>query len=80
MMNNYVTPEDKIFFTPGDVVQLKQEIPNKPKMIVKRIERSIIKNVNGKDHLQGIRCRWFSSDQKLQEAVFSTKDLILIKE
>ena len=39
--------EEKIFFAPGDVVQMKQDIPNKPKMVVIRIERSIIKNTDG---------------------------------
>lgn len=71
--------DEKIYFQPGDIVQMKQDIPNKPKMVVVRIERSIVKNTDGKDYLRGVRCRWFSEDQKLQEAVFSTKDLILIK-
>ena len=79
MNNSYVSPEDKIYFVPGDVVQIKQDIPNKPKMVVIRIERSIMKNNEGKDYLRGVRCRWFSTDQKLQEGVFSTKYLILIK-
>lgn len=79
MINNYVTSDEKIYFQPGDICQMKQDIPNKPKMVVVRIERSIMKNNEGKDYLRGVRCRWFSSDGKLQEAVFSTKDLILIK-
>ncbi len=74
MINNYV--DEKIYFQPGDMVQMKQDIPHKPKMVVVRIERSIMKNNEGKDYLKGVRCRWFSEDQKLQEAVFSTKDLI----
>ena len=74
MINNYV--DEKIYFQPGDIVQMKQDIPHKPKMVVIRIERSIMKNNEGKDYLKGVRCRWFSEDQKLQEAVFSTKDLI----
>ena len=68
--------DEKIYFQPGDIVQMKQDIPNKPKMVVVRIERSIVKNTDGKDYLRGVRCRWFSEDQKLQEGVFSTKDLI----
>ena len=68
--------DDKIFYAPGDVVQLKQDIPNKPIMIVVRVERSIIKSKDGKDYLRGIKTIWFSTDGKLQEAVFSTKDLI----
>lgn len=68
--------DEKIFFKPGDLVQIKQNIPNKPAMIVVRVERSIMKDTDGKDYLRGIRCRWYSTDQKLQEAVFSTKDLV----
>lgn len=69
--------DPKIFYKPGDIVELKQDIPNKPKMIVVRIERSLIKREDDKP-LKGIRTRWFSTDGKLQEAIFSTKDLILI--
>ena len=76
MINSYVNPEEKVFFQPGDMVQMKQDIPNKPVMVVNRIERSIMKNNEGKDYLRGVKCRWFSTDGKLQEAVFSTKDLI----
>ena len=78
MINSYNIPEEKIYFQPGNICQMKQDIPNKPVMVVVKIERSIIKNNDGKDYLRGVRCRWFSTDQKLQEAVFSTKDLILI--
>ena len=74
--NSYVNQDEKIFFQPGDMVQMKQDIPNKPTMVVYRIERSIMKNNEGKDYLRGVKCRWFSTDGKLQEAVFSTKDLI----
>lgn len=66
--------DDKIFYKPGDLVELKQDLPNKPKMIVVRIERSLIKKEN--PSLRGLRCRWFTADGHLQEAVFSTKDLI----
>lgn len=74
--NNY-NQEEKIFFSPGDVCTIRQNIPNKPTMVVFRVERSIIRN-NGHDVLKGVRCRWFTKDGYLQEAVFSTKDLILI--
>ena len=79
MMINSVNLEEKIYFQPGDICQMKQDIPNKPKMVVTRIERSIIKNDNGKDHLRGVKCRWFTDNGFIQEAIFSTKDLILIK-
>lgn len=76
MINNYVTPEDKVFFQPGDVCQMKQDIPNKPKMVVVKIERSLIKNEGQNPYLRGVKCRWFTTEGRLQEAVFSTKDLI----
>jgi hypothetical protein len=46
-------------------------------MLVSRIERNILKN-NGKDLLKGVKCRWFTTDKYLQEAIFSTKDLIKV--
>ena len=75
--------ENKVFFMPGDIVTLKQDIPNKPIMLVVRKETSIFKHdkekiQNKKSILVGIRCRWFTSDGTLQEALFSTKDLILL--
>lgn len=70
--------DDKTFFKPGDLVQIKQDIPNKPIMIVSRIERNIIRK-EGHELLKGVKTRWFTKDGLLQEAVWSTKDLILIK-
>ena len=68
---------EKVFFMPGDLVTLRQELPNKPVMIVvKKVsytfkDKEIIT-------LKGIKCRWFTKNNELQEAVFNTKDLILI--
>lgn len=69
--------DDKIYFLPGDVVQLKQNIPNKPIMIVVKKETNIFKNqgVESAPILKGIKCRWFTTDGFLQEAVWNTKDL-----
>ena len=72
--------DEKIYFSPGQIVKMKQDIPNSPLMVIYRIERSIIRNTNGKDFLKGCRCRWFTKDGYLQEATFSTKDLVLIDE
>lgn len=77
MMNHVNVEDSKIFFIPGDIVQLRQDIPNKPKMLVYRVERSIMRN-NGSNVLKGVKCRWFTDNGLLQEAVFSTKDLIKI--
>lgn len=73
--------EDKIYFNAGDVVQLKQDIPNKPTMIVVKKETSLFKHdskrlEDKRPILKGIRCRWFTSTGELQESVWNTKDLI----
>lgn len=73
--------EEKIFFTPGMVVQLKQDIPNKPLMVVVRKETSMFKHsLENKDNsLKGIRCMWFTENGDIREYTFNTKDLKLIK-
>lgn len=70
--------EEKIYFMPGDLVTLKQELPNAPTMIVVKKETSTFKNlgVETQSSLRGIKCRWFTKDGFLQEAIFNTKDLI----
>ena len=71
---------DKIYFNPGDMITLRQDIPNKPTMIVVKKETYIFnKNRDlgdSKDLFKGIRCRWFTANGTLQEAIFNTKDLI----
>jgi len=68
---------DKQFFLPGDIVTIRQDIPNKPTMlVVKKVTRSIkIDNVKN-DYFQGILCRWFTTEGTLQESIFNTKDLL----
>ena len=72
--------EDKQFLNPGELVTLKQDIPNKPTMIVVKKETSVFKHQKKIDDkrpiLIGIKCRRFTKDGELQEAIFSTKDLI----
>lgn len=66
---------DKIFFTPGDLVTIKHDLPMKPIMLVKGKETKTIRGVE-KDHFIGIKCFWFSTDLIYQEEIFSTKDLV----
>lgn len=71
--------EESIYFNPGQIVKLKKDIPNSPTMIVVKKETSLFKhNKDKKSVLMGIRCRWFTNDGTLQEAVFNTKDIELI--
>lgn len=75
--------EENIYFTPGQVVQLKQDIPNKPIMLVVKKETSLFKHdikrlQDKRPILIGIRCRWFTTSGELQEAIYNTKDLMLV--
>lgn len=76
--------DTNIFFNPGDIVQLKQNIPNKPKMVVIKKVTSIFKHdpkklEDKKGPLRGIKCMWFTTDGLYQENTFNTKDLELIE-
>lgn len=63
--------DDKIYFKPGDLV--KSKLPSSPVMLVLRKETTLFKD---NQSLKGIKCRWFTNEGLLQEAVFNTKDLI----
>ena len=63
-----------VFFAPGDVVTLKQDIPYKPRMIVKSVDK--VAKDDEKPRLVGITCQWFTPALELQTARFSTKDLV----
>lgn len=70
--------EEKIYFMPGELVQVRQELPNKPVMMVVKKETLTFRPNKGEkseEYFQGIRCRWFTACGELQEAVFNTKDL-----
>lgn len=71
--------EDKMMFFPGDLVTLRQELPNKPVMVVVRKESTIFRDESKTNSLKGIRCRWFTVTNELQEAVWNTKDLIKVE-
>ena len=62
--------EGKIFLNPGELVTLKQDLPNKPVMLVVKKETSVFKHddrrINDKKPiLIGIRCRWFTTTGEL---------------
>lgn len=70
-----IMENDKVFFTPGDIVTLKQDISNVPEMVVKSIDKTTIRDGN-KPVLFGVTCFWFTDYKELQSARFNTKDLI----
>lgn len=67
--------DSKVFFTPGDIVTLKQELGFVPKMVVKSIDKAAIRG-GEKSMLFGVTCFWFTSVGALQENRFNTKDLL----
>lgn len=69
---------EKIFFNAGQVVRLKHDnLTNVPNMmVVEKVSRSMIKNGEKETIFMGIKCRWFDKNEVLQEAIFSTKDLM----
>ena len=71
--------EDKMMFFPGDLVTLRQDLPNKPVMVVVRKESTIFRDENKTNSIRGIRCRWFTTSNEIQEAVWNTKDLIKVE-
>jgi hypothetical protein len=55
----------RVYFMPGDVVMLKQDIPNKPKMIVDKKETLTLRPSDEDEKsnfLKGIKCFWFTED------------------
>jgi hypothetical protein len=48
-------------------------------MMVVRKESTIFRDENKTNSLKGIRCRWFTANKELQEAIWNTKDLIKIE-
>lgn len=71
---------DKVYFSPGCIVTIKHDIPNKPIMLVKGKDTKTFRalGVDGKEStfFKGIKCFWFSVNGEYQEEVFSTKDLV----
>lgn len=76
-----ITNETYTFFSPGDLVTVKHNVPNKPVMwAVEKSSRTVKNSETGlyETMFLGIKCRWFNEQGDLQEAVFNTKDLQLI--
>lgn len=73
--------EKNVYFNKGDEVILKQNLDNKPLMVVKRVNKITIKSkANGEARtLKGIDCYWFDDNMSYNEASFSSKDLIIKK-
>ena len=77
-LKSNIMEDEKIYLMPGDLVTLRQALPNKPTMLVVRKKTLTVKGEAPGKFLQGIVCRWFTTDGLMQEELFSTKDLIKI--
>ena len=64
-----------VYLKEGDMVTVKQDLPNKPIMAIERVVRT---KVEGVSSLIGLRCYWFDKNGSICKNVFSTKDLRLI--
>jgi hypothetical protein len=73
-----------VYFHAGDIVTLKQKLPNKPLMLVVRIPKAKPISAEGEKKVQsmllGVTCCWFTKDGLYQEKTFNTKDLEIIPE
>jgi len=70
---------DKIFYNPGDLVQLKNNVSNKPEiMLVHSVDKMKRRDVEV-DRLLGITCIWFTDFGELQKFRFDSKDLKHVK-
>ena len=69
-----------VYFNAGDIVTVKHDLENKPKMlVVDKVSRSMMNKDGDKETMFiGIKCRWYDKNQTLQEAIWSTKDLMHI--
>lgn len=63
---------EKIFFSEGDIVQVKHDIDNKPTMLVQKIDKTVM---GERPRLLGVTCIWFTTTGELQQHRFNTKDI-----
>lgn len=76
-MENEYKEYNKQYFLPGDTVTIRQDLPNKPTMlIVKKVTKTFATNTVKNDFFQGFLCRWFTTNGELQQEIWNTKDLI----
>jgi len=73
-MTNEEKDLKKVYYTPGDVVKVRQPIQNVPEMVVKSVQKTTYLDKE-KGILFGIMCFWFDRHMSYHEKLFNTKDL-----
>ena len=73
--------DEKVYFVAGQVVTIKHNLENKPKMlVVEKKTRDIVNKDGSRDTIfLGMRCIWFDKNQVMHEGIFSSKDLIHVE-
>ena len=69
-----------VFFKAGELVQLKQDIPNKPTMVVRKVAKSRTTKPQERSVLLGVVCYWFSNEGIYQQQTFDSKDLTKVQD
>ena len=67
--------EDKVFLKEGDTCIVRQDVDNKPLMVVEKLERSKETQDGVVSKLLRVRCYWFDANMVLQKYGFNCKDL-----
>jgi len=73
MERNRLKP--RIYFSPGDIVRVKHDIPNRPNMVVKTVDKIENPTKDDTHGLLGITCFWYDTTMVIQQLRFNTKDL-----
>lgn len=63
-----------IYFHKGEIVRIKQEIPCRPDMVVKKVAKAYL-NENDNQAFLGVVCFWFDTNYRYCEQLFNSKDL-----
>lgn len=73
-MNNET---DRVFYNPGDKVRVRHFDDAPIMYVIEKVTKNIShRSAENESIFIGIKTRWFDKENRLQEAIFSTKDLI----
>lgn len=69
--------DNKIYFNPGDKVKVRHFEDAPVMYVIEKVTKNITHRSTADNELVfiGIKTRWFDKENRLQEAIFSTKDL-----
>ena len=69
--------EVRIYYNPGDKVKVRHFEDAPVMYVIEKVTKNIShRSADPESIFIGIKTRWFDKENRLQEAIFSTKDLI----